>query len=119
MHKYSIITNMVMEQSVPSFELQFAHSDQILCDLCEALLALVSQKVRPILEMLVDLLERLGVVLREFDALPHVLRCVGTLDGLHVEENLTYRTGEQIQEFHVIHRENTRSVRSNYRKEAT
>lgn len=51
----------------------------------ESLLALVDQELGPVDESLVDLLQGLGVVIRQLDALPHLGRQMRSLDSLHVE----------------------------------
>jgi hypothetical protein len=48
----------------------------------------VRDKVGPVDELLVNLLEGLGVVVRKLDALPEVGRRVRALDRLNVEVDL-------------------------------
>lgn len=53
-------------QNSPPLQNQFAHADQVLGDLGEALLAFVSQEAGPVNQVLVDLLQSFLVVLTEF-----------------------------------------------------
>ena len=64
---------------------QFPQLDEVLCDLGDALLAFMDREVRPILELLVDLLERGRIVGGQLDFLPKVLGRVGALDRFHVQ----------------------------------
>jgi len=67
---------------------EFSHADEVLGDLCETLLALVHAEIGPVLELVIDLLERIVVVFRELDLLPEVGRAVCALDSLDVQEAL-------------------------------
>lgn len=64
---------------------ELAQLDEVLRDLGNALLALVDLPARPVDQVLVDLLERFRVVVRQSDLLPHVLGRMCSLDRLHVE----------------------------------
>lgn len=74
---------MVAFQLGARLQLEFAHADQILRDLGQPLLALVRQKLGPELQMLIDLLQRLGIIARQLHALPQLARKVGSLNGFH------------------------------------
>ena len=68
------------------FPLQPLDPDQVLPHLGQPLLAFVLQKHRPVLELLVDDLQRRGVVShRQLDPLPQPRGHVRSFDGLHVE----------------------------------
>ena len=62
-----------MFQNPPSLEDQLPHPDQVLGDLGEALLTLVSQEPRPVDQVLVDLLQSFLIVLTEL----HLQRSTG------------------------------------------
>lgn len=94
-----------IERNALLTESKAPHLNEVLRDFRHPLLAFVDREVRPVDELLVNLsarpldaartrerkggegylLECLGVVIRELDALPHVRGRVRTLDGLHVE----------------------------------
>ena len=65
---------------------ELPHADEILCDFCEALLALVHAEVGPVFELLIDLSQRLVVVSRQLDLFPQVGWAVCALDRLDVQE---------------------------------
>ena len=101
-------------QHAPCLLLQFAHADQVLRDLREALLALVCQKLWPVLQMRVnllrtsfsvhfiivslhrDLLQRLLIVSVQLDAFPQLCRCVCTLNRLQAQVRNAYRNNTQM-----------------------
>jgi hypothetical protein len=56
-----------------------------LCDLGEALLGLVNQEFGPELQLLADGLQRLGVVVGQFDLFPHGFGRVSALNGFDVQ----------------------------------
>ena len=64
---------------------QFPQLDEVLSDLGDALLAFMDREIRPILELLVDLLERGRIVGGQLDFLPEMLGRVGALDRFHVQ----------------------------------
>ena len=67
---------------------EFSHADEVLCDLREALLALVHGEIWPVLELLVDLRKRLVVVPGQLDLLPQIGRAMSALNRLDVKEAL-------------------------------
>ena len=64
---------------------QFAHSYQVLRDLCESLFVLVNQELWPKLQMLIQLFKRFSILLLQAYFLPHVIGGVCTLNRLHVQ----------------------------------
>lgn len=63
-------------------ECELAHADEVLRDLCQALLVLVHQELGPVGEVLVQLLQCLGIILAQPDLLPHVLGRMSPLNRL-------------------------------------
>merc|ERR1712166_17454 len=68
-----------------NFEFEASHSHEHLMQFCQPLLRFVNNELWPILELSIDQLKGLHVILGHFDALPHVLGAVGSLDSLHVQ----------------------------------
>ena len=70
-------------------EVQSSRTNEVLMDLGETLFRLVDLELWPVFELLIDVLQRFHIVLRELHTLPHILWRVSTLNGLHVEINFT------------------------------
>ncbi len=70
--------------SVLLSKLHPSHFDEILCYLCDPLLAFVDEEIWPVNKLLVDLFKGFGVVVRQFYTFPHVLGCVGSFNRFDV-----------------------------------
>lgn len=100
---------------LPQFEA--AHFDEVLGDFGYSLLALVYHEARPVEQLFVDLgfsrgqalanegiamlthlLESFGVVIRQLNLLPHVLRCVRSFNGLDIQVQNTCTTRSLVQQ---------------------